>query len=503
MKYKEIVCKCSKLMLFTIITFFFFIQMTYIFRGTLAHTRNNICGFYAEEKNSLDVVIIGTSSTFSAIMPMELWGNYGIAAYNMCTNVLFEDAIRFHVREMKKTQNPQLLIIDTAPFLYGHKSSIFADVDSHLRYNTDGLSISRNRIDLINTVIPRGDRLEYYLDLFYYHNNPSISIKYLFNKCPNERKGYNNLGQSVCYDEADYIMDLNELELPEEDNGYFIDLLEELKTFNGNILFIEQPVFYTHENIEQCRYSEYIEKKVKEYGYEYLDLSKVREDIGVESQFDYSLDYLHFNIFSAEKITDYLAKYITGKYDFVDHRKEADYQNWQEQYKQWEIIKKDEQIHTGDIRTGFFYEAELSEYLGYLQSGYYSCCIFVKEKSKIWSDDLLLKQLKKIGANIENKKNQDYFLLNDHASNIVLEASGAEKVNYALSFGKIKYDNSEDRAKLFIGGQKNNYLKENSGGLHIILVEKASGDIVDDVSFDYDNKENKWIKIGEKNMGDK
>ena len=30
--------------------------------------------FYAEKKDNLGVVIIGTSSTFLAIMPMELWG---------------------------------------------------------------------------------------------------------------------------------------------------------------------------------------------------------------------------------------------------------------------------------------------------------------------------------------------------------------------------------------------------------------------------------------------
>ena len=46
------------------------------------------------------------------------------------------------------------------------------------------------------------------------------------------------------------------LELTEEDNGYFIDL----EGFEGNILFIEQPVFYMQENIEKCRYSEYMEK---------------------------------------------------------------------------------------------------------------------------------------------------------------------------------------------------------------------------------------------------
>ena len=54
-----------------------------------------------------------------------------------------------------------------------------------------------------------------------------------------------------------------------------------------------------------------IERKVKEYGYDYLDLSKARNEIELDGYFDYSLDYLHFNAYSAERITNYLAEYIS------------------------------------------------------------------------------------------------------------------------------------------------------------------------------------------------
>lgn len=184
MKYKSQIYKIVKLFLFAMIVLFLFIQLTYVYRGY----RNNLSGYYAEKKDSLDVVILGTSSTFSAFMPMEIWGNYGIASYNMCTNVLFMDSMKYYIREIEKTQSPQLLIIDTAPFLYGHKSGAFLNEESHLRYNTDGLSISLNRVNLINAIIPKEKRTEFYFDLFYYHGNEDISLEYLFNKCDNEKK---------------------------------------------------------------------------------------------------------------------------------------------------------------------------------------------------------------------------------------------------------------------------------------------------------------------------
>ena len=179
MKYKSRTCKIVKFLLFFIVVSFLFTQLTYVYRGTLAHTRDNISGYYAEKKDSLDVVILGTSSTFSAFMPMEIWANYGIAAYNMCTNVLFMDSMKYYVREIERTQKPQLLIIDTAPFLYGHKSGAFVSEESHLRYNTDGLVISRNRFNLINAIVPAEKRIEFYFDLFYYHGNEDASVKFL------------------------------------------------------------------------------------------------------------------------------------------------------------------------------------------------------------------------------------------------------------------------------------------------------------------------------------
>lgn len=444
MKYRELARKLIKLLTFAAIVSFFFAQLTYMYRGSLAHTRRNITGFYAEKKDSLDVVILGTSSTFSAVMPMELWGNYGIISYDMCTNVIFEEAIKFHVRELKKTQHPKLLIIDTAPFLYGHKADIFLDRDSHLRYNTDGLSLSWNRFNLINAIIPRGKRLEYYFDLLYYHGNADPSMEYLFNRQPNTRKGYNNLEQNVSYNKSAYAANTDVIELPEQDKRYFIDLLDELKDFNGNILFVEWPVFYTEEISEKCGYSEYIEAKVKEYGYDYLDFTKVKE-VDLDSQFDYSLDYLHFNVFSAEKITNFLGEYISVNYDVADHRDDINFQSWQKQYEEWEIIKEEEQTQTDDERLAHFREANLQEYIGYLQSDYYSSCIYIPAESKVWEDNLIMDALRESGADVN--------------------------------------------------GLENNYLDGDKDEIYIILVKKATGEIVDDVRFIFDSSQNVWERI--------
>lgn len=488
MRYKDTVIKAAKVVIFALVMVSFLIQLTYVYRGGLSHTRANICGFYAEKKNSLDIVIIGTSSTFSAFMPMEFWGSHGITAYDMCTNVLFENAIKYHVREMKKTQNPKLLIIDTAPFLYGHNSESLAEEEAYLRFNTDSFSLSKNRMDMIDEFIPENSRLDYYLDLIYYHGNKNPSTKYLLNKHKNERKGYNNLEQKDSFDESEFALAWEPLKLPERDDAYFIELLEELRAFEGEILFVEQPVFYTEASRAMCSHSEYMENKIKEYGYDYLDLSKVRDEIGIDSRLGYAFG-IHFNAYSAEKITNYVADYIATNYDLEDHRGNPKYRDWQMEYEQWQSIKEAEKDLTESQWMAHFQEADLFGYSGYLQSDYFSSCVYIPADSKVWWNDGVLERLRKNGAHLTAGMNTDYFIIYDHSSGSVMEAAGKEKMDFNSAFGYVEYSNLEDSPRLFINGGGNNYLEGDNGGIHIILINKSTEEIVDNVCFDYNGEQ--------------
>ena len=39
-------------------------------------------GFYAEKKNDIDVIVIGSSNSFCTVNPLVLYEEYGIAAYD-------------------------------------------------------------------------------------------------------------------------------------------------------------------------------------------------------------------------------------------------------------------------------------------------------------------------------------------------------------------------------------------------------------------------------------
>ena len=138
---KTTVKRCISAVLFLALFAWLFIHVSYMVRGDLAHTRNNLSGYYDLDKNSMDVVFVGTSGTFSAFSPMEAWEKYGFASYNFCINVLAMEAMANAVHEAMKTQSPEVLVIDIYPFIVSHSMDMMEEY--MVRYNTDGYHYSQ------------------------------------------------------------------------------------------------------------------------------------------------------------------------------------------------------------------------------------------------------------------------------------------------------------------------------------------------------------------------
>lgn len=408
---RDTVQRAIAIVVFFILFLYIFIHLTYLYRGGLANTRDNISGYYDEEKNTIDVVMLGTSSTFSSFSPMDAWNQFGITSYNFCTNVLFIDAMKYHVREILKTQSPHLLIIDVASFMYGHKSANFLDNEGHMRYNTDAFSLSKNRFDLISDIIPHDSRIiSYYFDLIYYHTNDTMERLYYSNKYHNISKGYSNLPIQQYFYEQPLLEVTDEIiKLDEESDVYFHELLNELKKFDGNVLFIAQPYLNTEQRPNWCGYVNYMKQEVCSKGFDFLDMERYKDDIEIDNIFDYSLDGLHFNINSAEKITAFLSNYIVQKYKFSDHRGDPKYAQWDVDYDSWVGLKNQFRQDTFADQLSLFQNAEsLVQYLGLLQSDYYDCDIYISKNSKIFNDKEAVSRLENLENSIKILKDTEF-----------------------------------------------------------------------------------------------
>ena len=84
------------------------------FPYTKSYDAGKLAAYYAEEKNSIDVLICGTSHASKGILPMEIYEKYGIKSYNLSTSVQPIEATYYLLSEALKTQKPSVFIYDVS-----------------------------------------------------------------------------------------------------------------------------------------------------------------------------------------------------------------------------------------------------------------------------------------------------------------------------------------------------------------------------------------------------
>ena len=77
------------------------VPVSYMVR-TNGDVKDRFAGFYAEKKDSLDVVMIGSSPVFPYYAAPKLWGETGIAMYPLSTNVQRPAAMRYLAEEAER-----------------------------------------------------------------------------------------------------------------------------------------------------------------------------------------------------------------------------------------------------------------------------------------------------------------------------------------------------------------------------------------------------------------
>ncbi len=335
--------KIGKLLLkgivFTLIASWLWIHMSYAVMPELTHSRDNVYGYYAEPKRSLDTVFIGSSGTMSAFIPMNAFRDYGFTSYNFCINELAFQTYPFMIREALKTQQPKLLIIDVKCLVAAQSidNMLTEEMEGELRYNTDPFRFSVDRFSYISKHVPLKNHLSVYFNFLKYHGR-KLDFKLWNGSRKSVRKGYNFMGwgTDISYPE----MTDEEIPLDPEVDRTLDDIFAECKSAGTNVLFLYYPHGETVYNEHPLQTVNYIEHRVKDAGFDFMNCSRNLEEFGFDSGSDY-WNNGHWNILGAEKITAWLAPKLQSTYDLPDHRGDEAYSAWEEKIKSWEkTVKK-------------------------------------------------------------------------------------------------------------------------------------------------------------------
>lgn len=308
------------------------------------HTKALFNTFYDLPNDSLDAVWIGASAVQSTIVPSEAYTQSGIAMYTLsCASQPFGFA-KYLIKECEKTQDPKVYLIDLRMLAYD------ADVmgneimnEMYVRHVTDSMKFSMNRIELIDYAITEMERLhpeeeinkfDYYFSFTKYHTRWSELTKIDFQEDLDAYMGYYIYDEITSFDKETTLNRIDAATQPisERNERYLKEILDYCDTLDKDVLFTCLPS--NQDEIYFARYN-YVKDIIQERGYEVLDFNYYVDEINL----DYTTDFrenMHMNYRGAIKTTDFVANYLSSRYQFEDHRGEEQYNIYVETQKRLE-----------------------------------------------------------------------------------------------------------------------------------------------------------------------
>ncbi|MBQ9030182.1 MAG: hypothetical protein IJ106_01845 [Parasporobacterium sp.] len=273
-------------------------------------------GFFLEPEDSIDVVLIGSSSIYTGFYSPLAYEQQGFTSYALSTSTMTAPLYRYAAELAIEKQHPQLLIFETWSFTYEDQQD-----ETSLRKFLDALPDSELKQRAIREIVPEELQTSFRNPFEKYHSSWDRFgelLQVMQDKLQMKRQGYSvtkNFGTTPF--RQPYLQRTTDYEVSESGFYYLQVLLDYLKEAEiENVLFIRCPDMVQYVGTDS--YKRMIEM-IRDAGFDFVNLSAAVEDIGVDIGHDY-YNTTHFNVFGAEKFTTFLADYMMKRYRLrTDH----------------------------------------------------------------------------------------------------------------------------------------------------------------------------------------
>ena len=104
------------IILFWVILIVLYEMISIVFSVNDSPSQMNVQGFFMEQKDSLDVLMIGSSEVYSDYSTAIAWENYGYTSYDMSMGAAPANLYKDMIKKGLERQNPKLIVIS----LYGY-----------------------------------------------------------------------------------------------------------------------------------------------------------------------------------------------------------------------------------------------------------------------------------------------------------------------------------------------------------------------------------------------
>ncbi|SFU85087.1 hypothetical protein [Butyrivibrio sp. M55] len=293
-------------------------------------TPNELCekqdGFYGLEKNSLDVVFIGSSNIHCNINPNVIWNSFGITSYDFSCDQQELGTSYYYLQQVFETQKPKVVVVD---IMGNGEQDEIDNTRAHFAFDHMKNDIYKYKAIWNRT---KSARLEMMFPLIAYHDRWKELTQNDYQYIPNQ---YNILKGAFIY------MTANECERPQipteipvselpEKTKYWIEAIQELcNEHECKCLFIKAP--YSFYEDSWFSYFNAFEDYCVDKGFSFINLNKYVDDMGISFATDFS-DGMHMNWEGQQKLSIYIGDYLVKHYSLEDKRGVTDYSKWDDDY---------------------------------------------------------------------------------------------------------------------------------------------------------------------------
>lgn len=293
--------------------------------------------FYNEAKDTMDVMFIGDSSIYWGISPLDIYAQTGVTSYNFSNSSAKPWTLYYFTREVFKYQKPKVIFIDTDEFMANNNEK----KSETIRMSIDSMKMSFNKLEMINDPNYKMTNFEKITcinkTLTYHARWSSLNEKDFEKFYINENK--EKIFKGYYYDNGinkpDSVLkkDSKGITTFSEESINSIKKIKELcEKNNCQLIFISIPaIIDTDKSINRA-----IKKFADEINVKYINLndeSLLNIDWNTETRDKGS----HLNYKGAQKVSNYIANYITNNFKFSKHNASVS-EKWNEELKEFKKI---------------------------------------------------------------------------------------------------------------------------------------------------------------------
>lgn len=441
--------------------------------------------FYAQEENTMDAMIFGSSYSYYDVSPLPIWNNYGITTYCFGNPSQRVWTTYYYMEEAFKYQSPKVVFYEM-----GTSYITEAREDGQNRQSLDPLPLSVTKIKAILEITSRTNETipSYILPGLRYHSRWKELTEEDFSK--DEEVSYYGRGALMRFgakpartkDIKKWMTDTGEdMVFPEENEKYIDMMLELCEKNNAELIFVRFPEVYWTKN-----HHDMIADMAEKKGVKYLDFNTFSKEYGLNWKQDTTDRGSHLNVKGSEKVSNYLGQWLKDNYGFEDKRNNPQFADWEENAKRFQKVYEKNEI--ANI-------VKINNYLTKIQDECYTAIVTVRNDTTKCLSDETKEILRRVGVkeNVFTDIEGSYIGILD-GGELVYQKSGYEFLEYIGIIGDIKIE-AKSGGRLY-GDQAKTYIDDiqyaaNDDGINIVVYDKELKRVVDSVAFNTTIQSNK------------